>query len=228
MSGRGNADWPLAVGPYRVEAMRAEDLSRVLEIERLSFAEPWPAEAYRHEISANPRAHYAVVRALPPGAAEPSGSAGAAGSGPRGWLARMRRRTPEPQAAALRDGPPAASAIAGFAGLWLLVDEAHISTIAVHPDWRGRGLGELLLIALLGRAYTLAADCATLEVRVSNTVAQALYAKHEFAEAGRRRRYYRDNGEDAYIMTTPTLDAAYARRLAARRTALWGRMESAG
>jgi ribosomal-protein-alanine N-acetyltransferase len=78
----------------------------------------------------------------------------------------------------------------------------------------------LLLVALLERAYTLRAVIATLEVRVSNAAAQQLYAKYEFAEVGRRKRYYRDNGEDALIMTVPALDAGYRQRLTARERAL--------
>jgi ribosomal-protein-alanine N-acetyltransferase len=100
------------------------------------------------------------------------------------------------------------SPILGYAGFWLMVDEAHISTIAVRPDWRGLGLGELLLAAMLERATGLEADRATLEVRVSNITAQNLYHKYGFRRAGLRRRYYRDNDEDALIMSTERLTSA--------------------
>jgi ribosomal-protein-alanine N-acetyltransferase len=88
-----------------------------------------------------------------------------------------------------------------------LVDEAHICTIAVDPEWQGRGLGELLLISLLDSGQERGALRATLEVRASNQVAQALYQKYLFKIVGRRRRYYTDNNEDAYLMTTPVLES---------------------
>lgn len=101
----------------------------------------------------------------------------------------------------------------GYAGLWLIVDEAHINTLAVHPTWRRRGYGESLLVALLHCALSLNALSATLEVRASNHAAQNLYRKYGFAEVGRRKRYYRDNGEDALLLTaqfTPDYAARYA------------------
>jgi ribosomal-protein-alanine N-acetyltransferase len=100
-----------------------------------------------------------------------------------------------------------------------MVDEAHITTFAVHPDWRRQGIGRRLLLAMIGLAEDLGAVRMTLEVRVSNEAAQALYSEHGFAIAGRRERYYTDDGEDAYVMTTPALASAAMRKpvLAARR-----------
>ncbi len=92
--------------------------------------------------------------------------------------------------------------IAGFAGYWFIIDEAHISTLAVHPEWRERGLGQLLLRGLLREAAWRGALSATLEVRLGNRVAQRLYGRHGFAVVGRRLGYYSDNGEDALLMTT--------------------------
>ena len=91
--------------------------------------------------------------------------------------------------------------IAGFLGYWLLVDEMHISTLAVHPEMRGRGIGELLLQAGLEQAWIQGADMSTLEVRPSNKAAIALYSKYGFDLVGRRRKYYQDNNEDALLMT---------------------------
>jgi ribosomal-protein-alanine N-acetyltransferase len=113
-----------------------------------------------------------------------------------------------------------AGAVVGYAGVWLMVDEAHITTFAVHPDWRRQGIGRRLLLALLLVAEDLGATRMTLEVRVSNGAAQALYREHGFAIAGRRERYYTDDGEDAYVMTTPPLASAAMRdSLAAARRA---------
>jgi ribosomal-protein-alanine N-acetyltransferase len=110
--------------------------------------------------------------------------------------------------------------VVGFAGVWLMVDEAHITTFAVHPGWRRQGIGRRLLQSLLLAADELRAARMTLEVRVSNDAAQALYAAHGFAVAGRRERYYSDDGEDAYVMTTPALvDPAMRPHLEAARRA---------
>jgi ribosomal-protein-alanine N-acetyltransferase len=99
----------------------------------------------------------------------------------------------------------AAGTVVGFAGLWLMVDEAHITTFAVHPGWRRLGVGRRMLLALVDAALALGAARMTLEVRVGNVAAQRLYAELAFVEAGRRDGYYTDDGEDALIMTTPAL-----------------------
>ncbi len=91
--------------------------------------------------------------------------------------------------------------IVGFAGFWLMAGEIHVSTIAVTPEERGHGRGEWLLLNLLLLACALEPLLMTLEVRRGNTVAQALYAKYRFEEVGVRRRYYRDTGEDALLLT---------------------------
>jgi len=111
---------------------------------------------------------------------------------------------------------PAESDLVGMAGFWLLADEAHISTIAVYPTWRRRGLGEWLLINIIEEAQTLGAVVATLEVRPSNQAALALYQKYNFAQVGRRPRYYNDNNEDALIFTSPPLSAPDYQTMLAR------------
>ncbi len=106
------------------------------------------------------------------------------------------------------------SSVVGYGGFWMIAGEAHISTLAIDVDWRGRGLGSWLLWHLLERASQLGAFEATLEVRVSNLAAQALYSKFGFVIVGERRHYYQDNGEDAWIMTVREFDgAAYQARL---------------
>ncbi len=96
--------------------------------------------------------------------------------------------------------------VTAYGGMWLMVDEAHITTFAVHPAWRRRRIGERLLLAFLDLAADRRAHEATLEVRLSNLAARKLYEKYGFRPVGLRPRYYSDDGEDALIMTTIPLD----------------------
>ena len=108
--------------------------------------------------------------------------------------------------------------VVGFAGTWMLVDEAHVTTFATRAEWRRQGVGERLLIALIDLAISRGANEATLEVRPSNTPAIRLYEKFGFKVVGARPRYYTDNNEDALIMTTDPLEGpAMQRRLASLR-----------
>jgi len=98
-----------------------------------------------------------------------------------------------------------------------MVDEAHITTIAVRTAYRGQGIGELLLVGLIEIAYSINSHWLTLEVRVTNTVAQNLYQKYGFRQVGVRPRYYSDNNEDAYVMWTDPLDSPGFHAILARR-----------
>jgi ribosomal-protein-alanine N-acetyltransferase len=95
--------------------------------------------------------------------------------------------------------------VLGFAGVWLMGDEAHITTFGVHPEWRRQGVGSQLMLRLLELSLELRALRMTLEVRVGNVAAQELYRRFGFEIAGTRPRYYTDDGEDAFVMTTPDL-----------------------
>lgn len=90
--------------------------------------------------------------------------------------------------------------VAGYCGMWLVLDEAHITNIALLPKFRGRKLGEALLREVMSIAKNAGAETMTLEVRVSNIVAKALYKKLGFQEGGIRKNYYTDNYEDALVM----------------------------
>jgi len=91
-------------------------------------------------------------------------------------------------------------AIIGYAGMWIIVDEAHVTNVAILPGYRGQKLGEKLMSALIEHAKARGALSMTLEVRTSNTVALGLYAKFGFVSRGIRRNYYSDTQEDALIM----------------------------
>jgi len=94
-------------------------------------------------------------------------------------------------------GPPP---ILGYCGYWIMGDECHIVNIATHPDWQGRGLGRRMMVEMLAQLRPKGVTEVTLEVRVGNVPAIALYTKFGFTEVGRRRRYYAD-GEDALLLT---------------------------
>jgi ribosomal-protein-alanine N-acetyltransferase len=111
--------------------------------------------------------------------------------------------------------------VVAYAGMWLMVDEAHVTTFAVAPAWRRRHLGERLILALLDLAVRRGAHEATLEVRLSNLAARRLYEKFGFRPVGIRPHYYSDDNEDALIMTTPALsDPTMVSRIAVRRAEL--------
>src|SRR5436190_12076383 len=194
---------------FRIEPMRIEHIPVVSAIERRCFAQPWPQNAYRREIQSNRMAHYFVVRLIEPTEPEPAPESRRMAQSPEngllGRLSRLLRGPLEP--------PPSPAleaelrSIVGYAGLWLMTDEAHITTIAVDPDFQGNGIGELLVVALIDRAKQIGARWLTLEVRVTNEVAQRLYEKYTFKEMGLRRRYYSDNGEDAIVMWTDPIES---------------------
>ena len=95
--------------------------------------------------------------------------------------------------------------VVGAIVAWLLVDEAHIATIATHPDFRRQGIASQLLTHALRMMMNEGALTSVLEVRESNAAAQEMYRKFGFEESGRRPRYYRDNSEDAILMTLNNL-----------------------
>lgn len=92
------------------------------------------------------------------------------------------------------------SEIVGYAGMWIILDEAHVTNVAIHPNVRGLKLGEVLMRHLMAMARVYGAKSMTLEVRVSNSVAKNLYYKLNFKEHGIRKNYYADTMEDALIM----------------------------
>jgi ribosomal-protein-alanine N-acetyltransferase len=98
--------------------------------------------------------------------------------------------------------PDGSRSVVGAVVVWMILDEAHIATLAVHPDYRRQGISRQLLVVALRQAMERGAVLATLEVRASNLAAQALYKRFKFEIVGKRPRYYQDNMEDAFIMTS--------------------------
>jgi ribosomal-protein-alanine N-acetyltransferase len=98
--------------------------------------------------------------------------------------------------------------VVGMLVLWLIVDEAHIASLATHPDFRRQGIAKQLLVTALDHAYIEGARSAFLEVRAGNETARSMYQKFGFEEVGLRERYYKDNNEDAILMTLKRLPLA--------------------
>src|SRR6476659_6365454 len=197
--------------PYILENMTQEDIPQVAKIERLCFSLPWPTSAYRRELKTPDTNRYIVERFIPsadiaklglpepteenitglyhPEVAPPNGTEphDKPGGGILSrwatilpWVRNGNENSPDGDTG---DNP---YPLSGYAGLWLMVDEAHVTTIGVHPDHRGQGAGELLFLGLADIARQMRAFRMTLEVRVSNSGAQALYRKYGLENAGVR------------------------------------------
>ncbi len=174
--------------PFLFRPMREEDIAEVMEIERHSFPNPWPESAYRNEIRYGINSLFYILQPYP----APS---------PVSWWDRLLRRQRGDR-----------SPVIGYVGMRLLPGEAHITTIAIHPEWRGRGLGKYVLLMAIRQAFQHRVRFVTLEVRASNRVAQRLYNDLGFRVTGIQRGYYRD-GEDAWTMRLGPLDGAEIERL---------------
>jgi ribosomal-protein-alanine N-acetyltransferase len=119
--------------------------------------------------------------------------------------------------------------VVGYAGLWIIMDESHITTIGVDPDYRGLKIGEQLLLAMIDEAMSRGAHRVTLEVRERNMVAQNLYRKYGFSPAAIRRGYYTDNNENALVMWISNMhDPDYIDRLRKLKEQLFGAAEGVG
>ncbi|HYM15958.1 MAG TPA: ribosomal protein S18-alanine N-acetyltransferase [Dehalococcoidia bacterium] len=180
----------------RLRPMSADDIVQVAEIERESFSAMWPPTAYRRELT-NQIARYTVITT-------PAEEADAQPAG--GLWSTLRRIVGS-------DDSASGERLLGFIGIWLMVGEAHIVTVAVREAYRRMGIGERLVITAIEQARGYDQECVTLEVRASNAAAQLLYEKYGFSRVGLRRRYYTDNNEDAVLMTTPDLATPVYRAL---------------
>jgi len=161
----------------QLRPMRPEDIDQVAAIDTHCFRPPWPKRSWRDEIGMRNHSHLVVLcDGLVPR--------------PPGWRRHLRlpgARTPTER-------------VVGYGGMWLIAGEAHISTLATHPDHRGLGYGELLLAALIRRALARQASSVVLEVRESNRVARNLYHKFGFRLYGMKAGYYREGNEDGCDM----------------------------
>lgn len=189
---------------YSIRPMYKEDLIQVTEIDREAFPTQWPPPNYRQELQ-NKLAHYIVVSDDTKTFAEPEVKP----KNGLSWLASRIKRWLNLNRSPDNDSSPAKKQyIIGFAGIWVLADEAHITNIAVRQPYQRQGIGELLLISTIDLAKEMKASIITLEVRASNLIAQNLYKKYGFTQVGIRRGYYLDNREDGVLMSTEDITSA--------------------
>jgi ribosomal-protein-alanine N-acetyltransferase len=170
---------------YDIRLMCQEDVAQVTEIDQEAFPTMWPPANYERELK-TPLAHYIVAHEGSPNTVKTT-----------------------------EESPPTDKQyIVGFAGLWMMTDEAHITNIAVRQSHRRLGIGELLLIAMINLALELDARILTLEVRASNISAQSLYYKYGFNLVQVRQGYYTDDKENALVMAVEDIiSAAFQKRL---------------
>jgi ribosomal-protein-alanine N-acetyltransferase len=177
-----------------LDHMGMADIEEVCRIERRSFSNPWPMSAYRRELRRPEQNSYFVLRVHP---GETPANGESRSSRTRFLESIMPARRLEPHL----DGPH----LAGYVGMWQMYDETHVTTIAVDLPYRGLGYGELLLVTAFAEAIARGSAWLSLEVRVSNKPAQALYEKYGMTVYGRRAAYYTDNHEDALVMWSRSL-----------------------
>ena len=204
--------------------MRKEDITQVTEIDREAFPTQWAPPNYYHEFQ-NRLAHYIVAceereaAEIPEKNDSPEKSFSGLASGLKQLL---NHNHPFGNDVKQLSG----EYVAGFAGIWILANEAHITTISVRGNHHHQGIGELLLISIIDLAAELNTSLITLEVRVSNTIAQSLYHKYGFTQTGIHHGYYPDNKEDAILMSIENIISAsfqtQLKRLKQAHSKRWG------
>ena len=176
--------------------LQAEDISQVVEIEREAFSPLWVSTPFKRELN-NRYANYLVACPDAEAVEQPAPPP----DSPESLWARLAKGAGRLVGRAQGDSGPR-PLIAGYVSVWYQGEAAHITEIAVREPLRGKGIGELLLIGSLTAAVEYGSQVMTLEVRVSNFIAQRLYEKYDFKSVAIRKGYYSDNREDATVMTT--------------------------
>ena len=201
---------------YVLRPMVSADIPQVMDIERESFPSMWPQTAYSRELKNRLARYFALVE---------EGEEGEAGVEPKSLRTRLRKAMRR-LLRAEEESPPTRRLIVGLVGVWLMVDQAHVVTIAVREAFRRQGAGGLLLLVAMEVAFAENMESVTLEYRRDNEPARALYEKFGFLSVGFRPRYYTDTNEDAVIMTTPPLKSKSYRekyeRLKREHLERWG------
>ena len=162
--------------PAVIETLTEADLSAVVQMDQDCFGGLWTEAGYRREIE-SPNSQLLIMKAAP-----------------------MLKEQSLPSASVSVGTEQTNSTLMGIGCVWFILEEAHITILAIQPPYRRQGLGQLLLITLLENAIHRQAEWATLEVRISNHAAQKLYERLGFVTIGQRKKYYQDTGEDALIL----------------------------
>ena len=195
----------IKVMDFSTRPLTEADIAQSAEIERDVFPTHFPSTSFRRELKNRATCYLVACREddiaddqarIPPAPRLPDEDGG------RPLIGKLLDNARSLWPRRYSSWEPGQQFIAGFLGIWYAVDEAHIVSIGVRRDYRGRGIGDLLLIGALEQAMARGARVVTLEVRRSNYVARNLYRKYGFKERGVRKSYYNDNREDAIIMTT--------------------------
>ncbi len=152
----------MALKTLRFEPLKAEHITKILEIENRTNGAPWSERAFKNELAHADRIFLVAF---------------------------------------------ASGEIVGYGGVWLVIDEAHVTTLAVSEDQRRQGIGEKLMVELLAKSKDAGMVCSTLEVRAGNEAAIKLYEKLGYRDIARRKGYYPDNKEDAVVMWLYDLDS---------------------
>ena len=198
----------------KIKHLAPEHLPSAVELDRLCFGGIWAIEGYRRELD-SPNSDLLGLWTWETEDCE-SGQ-NLAGTG-----------TPPLQIPGAGTGAPPLQIrpmLIGVGCLWAILEEAHIIMLAIHPQFQRQGLGQALLLALLKSAHDRQLERSTLEVRDSNLAAVSLYKKFGFKEAGRRKRYYEDTGEDALVMWRSGLEKPeFQRYLAAEERQMCDRL----
>ncbi|MEY3866141.1 MAG: hypothetical protein RLZZ338_32, partial [Cyanobacteriota bacterium] len=163
----------------KIQQLTQKDLSRVLVLDQLCFGGLWTPQGYQRELD-SPNSDLLGL-----------------------WLDQEPRVTPTRSLEICVESSGAvseSSCLVGIGCLWSILNEAHITILGIDPDYQRQGLGQVMLYGLLKSAQARLLEWATLEVRVSNQSAIALYRKFGFKDVGRRKGYYQDTGEDALIL----------------------------
>jgi ribosomal-protein-alanine N-acetyltransferase len=187
---------------YRLRAAGSADVRTLEELEREAFPTMTAGTPFRSDIGRTTSLYLLATR--------DSVDSGNVTGRPPSLVPRLLRDLRSLGRVLLFEPPRREAAagpehVAGFVGLWFVLDEAHVIVIATRREERLRGVGELLMIGAFEAALARGSRVLTLEVRASNEAARALYRKYGFEDAGLRKRYYTDNNEDAIIMTTPSI-----------------------
>lgn len=212
-----------------VRPMGTRDIRQCEEIERDAFPTQFPYTSFRGELKKR-NAVYLVCWTSHTEPYSEVGSTGFDAKSSDGWPSGTLQSFIRSFRGIWESNPDETQDfIAGFLGIWYMMDEAHIVSVGVRENQRGKGIGELLLISAIEHAIARQAAAVTLEVRISNRVAKTLYRKYGFSEKGVRKNYYSDNREDALIMTTePIISPKYEslfRKLQANHANRWGQTD---